>query len=255
MRVRLALLLGALVVVAGGCRTTVVVAVQVDEDGGGRVEAAVGLDEAAAARVGDLAGELRVDDLRQAGWEVVGPRVEGDGRTWVRARHSFSRPEDATPLLAQVGVPFADLHVAQERSFLRTETSLRGSVDLSAGLDAFGDAALRERLGGHLLGVSQVELERQIGAPLSEAVEVRVVARLPGDIDVDADSAEVTGGTAVLPAAFGERVVVRAEAEAWNGDRIALASGAALAGVALVVVLVQRALAGRRSPEGVAPGR
>ena len=53
----------------------------------------------------DLAAELQVDDLRRAGWRIVGPRREADGLTWVRASHPFSTPAGARRVIAQLTGP------------------------------------------------------------------------------------------------------------------------------------------------------
>ena len=67
------------------CQVTIVAGVDAKADGSGVVRAGVGLDADALHQIPDLRQQLKVDDLRKAGWTVVGPRKEGDGRTWVRA--------------------------------------------------------------------------------------------------------------------------------------------------------------------------
>jgi hypothetical protein len=117
-------------------------------------------------------------------------------------------------------------------------TSLTGKVDLTRGIESFGDDLLREQLGGHAFGVDAAELERQLGQPLAEAFQLQVVARLPGAIDANAPTSAES--RAVWTPALGQRLELQAEAEVWQADRIALASGALLSAVALVVVLVRR---------------
>ena len=61
--------LGALL----GCQAKLSVHVTVESNGSGSVEVGVGLDDEAVAKAGDLGSQLRVDDLRAAGWTVTGP--------------------------------------------------------------------------------------------------------------------------------------------------------------------------------------
>jgi hypothetical protein len=97
-----------------------------------------------------------------------------------------------------------------------------GEADLREGLEAFGDAGLRERLGGSSLGMSEDELEDAAGRPLPEAVRFRVTADLPG------------GGTSWEPV-LGEQTALAAESRTWDAPRIGL--------VALAVVLAAGAAA------------
>ena len=59
----------------------------------------------AAAQVPDLDGELRVDDLRAAGWTVHGPRKVRGGGVRVVARRPFGTPAEAARAVAQLTGP------------------------------------------------------------------------------------------------------------------------------------------------------
>ncbi|HEX2040575.1 MAG TPA: hypothetical protein VHF47_12695 [Acidimicrobiales bacterium] len=237
---RLARAAAALLLLAA-CRVETTVAVDADADGSGRVQVEVALDREAARRVPDLAGQLRVDDLRAAGWEVERPqRADGGGLT-VRLAKPYRTPAEAVEAIEELSGsngPFRDFRLRRDRSFLRTTTAISGTVDLRGGLEAFGDEALREQLGGSLLGFDPAELEGQLGTPLSRVFAFRVVARLPGDVSSNAPS--TADGDAVWRPLLGERVVLTAKAERWNVRNIAAATVSVAAAVGLGVVLVRR---------------
>lgn len=205
---------------------------------------AVGLDRAAAARVPNLAADLKVDDLRRSGWQVVGPRKEDDGRTWVRASKPFSNPAEASRVVAEITEvdgkpgPIRDVRVTREESFFKTRTSFTGRVDLSGGLAGFSDEDLTKRLGGAPLGVDVDELRRQLGDTLEQVFRFQVAARLPGSVTSNAPVG-AEGGAQWSPK-LGENVVLTATGEEWNTRRLVFGTIAVLAALALVVVLVVR---------------
>jgi hypothetical protein len=231
----------AAAVLATGCRADVLVTVDVAADGSGRVEAAVGLDHAALARLGDLPSQLRVDDLRQAGWDVSAPARQSDGLTWVRATRRFGTPDEAARVFTELTGPegpFRELHVTQERALFRTTTRLAAVVDLTAGVEGFSDPRLRELLGGSPFGVDRAELERQLGAPLDQVVKVRVTARLPGAVDANAPFQ--LGGTAEWRPEVGSQTLLAASSSAWNTRPLALAAASAAVALLLVGILARR---------------
>ena len=120
--------------VCSACRVTIAVGVDSHANGSGVVRAGVGLDADAVRQVGDLGKQLRVDDLRRAGWTILGPRKEGDGRTWVRASKAFADAAGARTAVAELNGPsgpFKDFHLSRHHSFLRTKTSFSGTFDFS----------------------------------------------------------------------------------------------------------------------------
>lgn len=240
-RLRRALLTAAAVAVLAGCQVHTAVGIDVGRDGSGVVRVGVGLDADAARRVPNLASELHVDDLRAAGWRISGPRREADGRTWVRAEKRFARPEEVGTVLAEVSGPsgpFRGFSVHRAAGFLRTRTTVRGTVDLSAGVESVGDEDLRRRLGGSSLGAPAEALERQLGEALARVFTVSVDVRLPGRVESNAPLQ--SGGTARWRPRLGERVTIEATATAINTRRLA---GATLATAALAALA---ALAARR---------
>ena len=237
---RLALAVLALLTLAG-CRVNVSVGTDVTADGTGRVRAVVTLDAEAAARVPDLADQLKVDDLVAAGWKVEGPRPTEDGGVEVEAAKGFRSPEEATQVVEELSGPtgpFRDFRLRRTRSFLKTKTDFTGAVDLRSGIEGFSDDALRRRFGGSALGFDPADLERRLGTTLNRIFEFRVVTRLPGEVESNAPTR--AGNGAVWQPTLGESVTLEATAEAWNTRNLAAASVSALAGLAFVAVVVHR---------------
>ncbi len=225
--------------VGGGCQVTIDSGVKASADGSGLVQVVVSLDKRATELVPDLARQLRLDDLRQAGWKTAGPARTGDGHTWAHVSKPFASPQQATRVMRELSGPqgpFRNFRLVQRRSLLRTTTIFTGSVDLRPHLEAFGDEGLRDRLGGTSFGVDTAGLEKQLGTSLDHSFRVRISARLPGVIESNAP-VEIGGGVAWEPR-WGERQTLRAASSAWNIRPLAaaIAVGAVLA---LVMVLAR----------------
>lgn len=230
------LVAGLALVLLAGCRADVTVAVRATAEGGGVVSATVSLDEEAAAQVPDLAEQLRVSDLEAAGWRIEGPVPAAGGRTEVRAVKGFGSPAEATRVIEELsgaGGPFASLRLTRSRSFLKTRTTLAGRVDLTGGLEAFSDEALKEKLGGLPLGVDLAQLEAQLGQPLADSFGFRLTADLPGE--VKANAAGATWSTRL-----GDVTPVKASAEQWNLSTLAFGAVSVLSGATLLGVLLRR---------------
>lgn len=237
---------------ATACQVTLAAGVDVDRDGSGRVTAGLGLDADAVKEVGDLATALRVDDLRQAGWQVEEPRKEGDGLTWVRAAKPFADPEQAATVVAELNGPdgpFRDFRVAHTESLTRSRVTFTGTLDLSRGLAGLSDPELAGTLGDVDLGLDLDGLRRRFGDDLSKSVKVQVTAGLPGKVTTNAPARD--GERAKWATELGQAVRLEASSEALRIDPvvpIAAGAGLAVATAALVVVL-------RRRRRAVAPAR
>lgn len=211
------------------------------------MRATVTLDEAAARRVPDLASQLQVDDLRDAGWAVTGPDKAEDGGVVVVARKAFRDPAGAAAAVGELSGdqgPFQGFRLTRSRSFFKTTTTFSGDVDLTAGLAGFSDADLQARLGGQPLGVDQAELERQLGAVIDKVFKVRVAVRLPGD--VTANTVGEAGNGAVWTPRLGEKAGLEARAEDWNTANLAAAAVALVAAVAFAALTTHRLRSLRR---------
>src|ERR671932_119734 len=152
----LVLLVALLAWTATACHVSIAAGVNVARDGSGGVPAGLGLDAYALKEVGDPATALRVDDLRQAGWQVDGPRKEGDGLTWVRASKPFARPDQAAAVMAELSGPdgpFREFRLVRTKSLLRSKTTFTGTLDLANGLAGLSDPDLTAALGDVDLGL------------------------------------------------------------------------------------------------------
>lgn len=238
LRAAVAVLAGLLL---GACRADLAVEIGQGTSGAGRLRATLTLDAEAAAQVPDLAGQLRVDDLEQAGWKVDGPSKQAGGGLRLRVEKGFSSAAGAGRAIEELsgaGGPFSSLRLTTHRSLWKTTTSLAGTVDLRAGLGAFGDPELAKALGSPTLGLDPAALERQLGRPLSDVVGVEVVGRLPGTVTSNATTTR--DGAPAWPVALGATTAVSASSEAWNVRTLALAGAAVLCLLVLLVVLVWR---------------
>jgi hypothetical protein len=219
----------ALLLASSACRVTITTDVDVDADGSGVVHVGVGLDRDALAQVPDLAEQLRVDDLRRAGWRVLGPRREADGLTWVRARHAFATPAEASRVLAQLNGPagpFRGFAVTRDGSVFRKRVRFSGTVDLTRGLEGLADAELERRLGAANPGVDAATLKQRFGVELADALEVQVSAHLPGSVSTWS------------PRTGDPPLALEASSTTWNVRAVALGAAAAVAllvGVGLAV--------------------
>ena len=237
----LAVALALAVVVASGCEMHVDVGIDVERDGSGEVAVAVTMDEEAANRLPDLAAQLRLDDLRVAGWEVEGPTSAPGGSTVIAATKAFATPEEATQVLGDVSGatgPFQALEVARRSSFLTTDYTFTGEVDLRAGVEGFVDDELRRSLEGSDLSLARADMEELTGAPLEETFGFEVRATLPGSLTVEGEGVE-DGDTAVWRPLVGERLTLAATSEAFHRQRLAWLSASGAALLAMIVVLVR----------------
>jgi hypothetical protein len=122
-------------------------------------------------------------------------------------------------------------------SFLRTKTQFRGVVDLTGGINAFGDDRLRDQTGGDV-GLDTQELERQANTTLNRFFSIQIAVRLPGSVSANAPTK--AGNGAVWRPQLGERAVLTASGSQLDTRRIGLIAVALVAAVALVLVLRRR---------------
>ena len=241
---RLLPLLVALLAWAGtACQVTVAAGVDVARNGTGRVTAGLGLDADALKQVGDPATALRLDDVRQAGWQVDAPRREDDGLTWIRASKPFSDPDQVPAILAELNGPdgpFRDFRVARTKSLTRSRTTFTGTLDLSRGLAGLADPELTAAMGDVPLGLDVDGLRGRFGDAANTTVKVRVTAGLPGDVTSNTPTRE--GGRALWAPELGQTVRLEASSEALKVNPvIPVAAGAGvLVAIVLLVVLVRR---------------
>jgi hypothetical protein len=237
------------VVALAGCEVRTEVGIDVHEDGSGTVQIGLGLDDDALDRVPGIADELRIDDLRQAGWTVTGPAREADGLTWFRVTKPFGTAEEAGRILDEVAGtdgPFRSFRITRERSFARTRFGFTGDVDFAAGLESYSDPALTDALDGQPLGEAVADIERRIGASIDRVFTFRIAVRLPGDVSSNAPTK--AGNGAVWQPRLSEPGPVHLEASStttrWS--TILLTALAVAAAVAAVAILAWRPARRRR---------
>ena len=216
------------------CQVTIAVGIDAKQNGSGVVRAGVGLDDDALRQIPDLAQQLRVDDLKRAGWTVVGPRKESDKRTWVRATKSFANPAGAAQAMTELNGPngpFKDFRLTRKHSFLRTKTSFSGTVD-RVGARGLADAQLQQQVAGS--GVDPNVLQQQLDQLINRTVRLEVVAHLPGSISSNAPTG-VSGGVVWHPKA-GEQPHLTASSMAWGLRPIIFGAIAIVLAIAAVIV-------------------
>jgi len=177
------LAMAVVVLVLTGCQVILDVHTKVNANGSGTVTVGLGLDDEALAKIGDLNAQLRVDDLRAAGWEIDGPARQDDGYTWVSATKSFADTVGASQVMDEVNGPdgaFRQWTVSRSSSPLSTSYAVTGTIDLTKGMQTFGDDQLSQLLGGDPFAAGVKKLEQEQGRSVSDMVEVRVTVDIPG---------------------------------------------------------------------------
>ena len=124
--------------------------------------------------------------------------------------------------------------MTRDSSFAETRVGFSGRVDFRASLAALGDRGVAPELDGEPLGATLEEVEAQLGASLSRLIQVRVRARLPGDVTSNATTKADNG--AVWQIAFGEGSVDLEATGTKARTSSLVAAGIGLAG-AIVVFL------------------
>jgi hypothetical protein len=195
------LLAAAAVLLLGACRADLTVDVQLERDGSGVVEAGLALDEEAAAELDALETDLQVEDLQVAGWEVTGPAVEDDGRTWIRLSKPFPSAEQLDDVLAELHPRlFPAASAALTRDLERTTYAVTLQVDTSMRVEDFSDPDAAALLGTPL-GFDAAALAERAGGSLDGAVSITLQVSLPDGSVVEyppADQPDLTlGGTGV----------------------------------------------------------
>ena len=168
--------------VATGCQVQIHTTVSMQSNGHGTVTQAVGFDDAALRRVGDLDQQLAVDDLEAAGW-TVDPAVKEGDTTWVRAHHGFSSPAEATTLVGQLSGPdgpYRDVVVHHTDGLLSSSSSVTGIIDTTAGFRMFGDPDLIAAIGGDGTGGLLDRIASEERRPAADMVTVSFTSELPG---------------------------------------------------------------------------
>jgi len=87
----------AAVLILSGCRLTANVTITMNADGSGVVAVDLVADADLLAKAPAAVSDLRLDDARQAGWEVTGPAPTPDGGSSIRLDRESRRPTSSLP--------------------------------------------------------------------------------------------------------------------------------------------------------------
>lgn len=183
------LLGGFLVIVLAGCRVDSTVTIDIEGNGGGSVQVDVELNQEAFERIPDLDQQLQVQDLRNAGWDVVGPTSTDEGGRLISATKTFASPEDLPVVLSEIGA-FNNVSLTRTREFGATTWTFLGDVDITGGVDQFGDAELGSLLGGRMTGVDVAAIETELRQPVADLFGFNVIVQMADDVEANATSTD-----------------------------------------------------------------
>jgi hypothetical protein len=234
-----AALIVVLSVSMSACQATIRVGVATNADGSGTVTVTGVLDRDASRAIPDLAQELRTGDLQQAGWRIAGPKPASGGGSTVSASKDFRTPAEANQILDQISGQNGAfrLRLSRRRSFFSTSTTFAGTVDLTCGLECFGDRQLQQQLGANL-GLDPAKLQ-QAGIAPGQIVGFEVGVHLPGSIRTT-NAPTRSDGDLQWPMKLGEKGSLLATARVLDVTRVVILAAAALALVLLALVLLVR---------------
>lgn len=170
------------VLALSACRVDTNVSLDVKANGSGKVRITVTADADVVAKAPNLAADLRMDDLKSAGWKVLGPRKTDAGGLTVSLERSFQGPAEASAILRQINGSRGPLHdVVLTRSGKDTSSTwtLGGRLEVKGGVQAFADDAALALLGE---GPYAGEIAAS-GLDIGDAVGVAFELRLPGKLD------------------------------------------------------------------------
>jgi len=169
-------------VLLASCRVDTDVTLKVKPNGSGTVSVVVTADADIVAKSPDIKSDVRVDDLKEAGWKVTGPVDTDDGGVTITLTRSFSGPIEATAILNQINGtrgPLKQLVVARSGKDTNSTWTLAGKLEVNGGLEAFADDAALALLGGG----PYVGEFNATGLDLGKVVGVTFNAELPGTVD------------------------------------------------------------------------
>ena len=138
-------------VLLASCRVDTDVTLKVKPNGSGTVSVVVTADADIVSKAPDIKSDVRVDDLKEAGWKVTGPVDTDDGGVTITLTRSFSGPIEATAILNQINGtrgPLKQLVVARSGKDTNSTWTLAGKLEVNGGLEAFADDAALALLGG-----------------------------------------------------------------------------------------------------------
>lgn len=245
MRARTALpLLLVAVLLLGACELRTELNIDVDDDGSGTVEFAVGVDDDVLDRRPDLLDELALDELAADGWAVRPPEREADDLTWVRVTKPFDDPDALGRIVDEIAGangPFRDFTLEREDGLTATDLTFAGVVDFAAGAGGLVDDDLADEIDDEALD----EVEGRVGDAVDQLVRVSVAVRLPGDVTSNAPT-QASNGAVWRPSILEDEPVALAAAGTVSHTGRVVAIGLGVAAIGALVLFAAVRVAGRR---------
>ena len=174
----------------GACRLDVSVDVAMAPDGTGVVTVEATADAELAARVPDLADDLRLDDAIANGWTVDGPTEAADGGLSITLTHAFSSHVELANVLNSIGPPLTQMAAARTTEDDQTTNAIDGELTLVDGFAAFADDDLVAAVGGMPFADEFAESGQSPG----EAMTFTFRVALPGELVSSETGTEVDDG-------------------------------------------------------------
>jgi len=182
-----------LAVVCAACKVDVTVGVRMDANGAGSVTVTVIADKEMLARAPGLATDLRLDDVKAAGWTVNGPTPTPDGGLQVELVQTFATPAQANTILTDLNGPSGPLFgITLGRTTVQDTTTytLNGQLQVIGGLAAFSDADLLAAVGATPYAAQVAAANQQP----KDVVSITFKAAMPGKLNNTTAKATGTGG-------------------------------------------------------------
>lgn len=168
------------ILLLAGCKAEATVNIALEADGSGVVTVAVVADAAVVAQLDDPATTAVVDDLMGRGWSVEGPIDDVGGKRW-SATKPFADVQGLSNVLSEVGI-FSATSVSVDADRSGRTVKFSTNVDLSRGLDTFGDEELGQVTDGALFGVDPAVFASRTGVDIASALAVSVTIDPPGEV-------------------------------------------------------------------------
>jgi hypothetical protein len=164
----------------------------------------------------------------------------------VSASKDFRTPAEANQILDELTGPHGGfrLQLSRRRSFWSTSTTFAGTVDLTCGLECFGDTQLQQQLGSNL-GLDPAKLQ-QAGIVPDQILGFVVGVHLPGSVQAT-NAPGRANGAPQWPVKLGDKESLLATARVLDVTRIVALAAAAFVLLAAAVGLLVRWRRRRRS--------
>ena len=251
-RVSIAIVVAVVAVLMTGCRVDVVVDVTMEQNGSGTVTVTLTADADVVRTAPGLAADLRLDDLRAAGWTTDGPVGTPSGGLSIALVHTFDTPGQATALLASLNGPDGPFEaIAFTREATDDEITYRMTGQAKAnGLNGFADPDLIAAVGA----TPWVADAEAAGVDPDDAVSLTYTVTLPGVVDETTAASDTPPLSWTVP--FDDtavEVTTRSTESLATGRGWSLLGHAQLRGPRVVGAAVDRGHRADRPPTAPAP--